>query len=147
MARGRVIVQGKAEASGEKQAQPGLHGAAPLLQDVQLQNANAWANLTAAPAAAAPAAPAAPAAAAAAPADEEDDNLWSEFQGREQQQRQQVCGGGSRQALGQRPDVAWQPGLAWPGQSRHKAVPGIGVLGAAGGLLLRAGLLPQPARS
>lgn len=84
----------------------GLHGltrrGAPLHpslpQDVQLQNAGAWANLTqaAAPAApgagSAPAQPAAPAAAAAAAegvgAAPEDDVLWSEFQGREAQQLQ-----------------------------------------------------------
>lgn len=55
------------------------------LQDVQLQNAGAWANLTAA---APPAAGAAPAAPAAAEAPAEDDNLWTEFQGREAQQLQ-----------------------------------------------------------
>jgi hypothetical protein len=67
------------------------------LQDVQLQNAGAWANLTAAPGggAAAPAAPVAAAggageAAAGAAAPAEDDNLWTEFQGREAQQLQ-VC--------------------------------------------------------
>ena len=66
---------------------------------MQLTNANAWASLTAGPAAA-------PAAAATPPApqqqqqpeaeneeEEEEDNLWSEFQGREQQQRQQVGDG------------------------------------------------------
>lgn len=63
-----------------------------LQQDVQLQNAGAWANLTAAPAAApgaaAPAAPAAAAGGAAEGGAGEDDHLWSEFQGREQQQLQ-----------------------------------------------------------
>ena len=56
-----------------------------LPQDVQLQNAGAWANLTAAPAGGADAAADA-AAGGAAPA--EDDNLWTEFQGREAQQLQ-----------------------------------------------------------
>ncbi len=60
-----------------------------LLQDVQLQNANAWASLTAAAPAAATPAPAAAQQPEAAN-EEEEDNLWSEFQGREQQQRQQV---------------------------------------------------------
>lgn len=69
------------------------------LQDVQLQNAGAWANLTAAaPAAVAGGAaqPAAPAAGAEAGPGEDDDNLWTEFQGREAQQLQvglwAVCG-------------------------------------------------------
>lgn len=72
-----------------------------LQQDVQLQNAGAWANLTAAPAAApgaaAPAAPAAAAGGAAEGGAGEDDHLWSEFQGREQQQLQvggMVCSRG-----------------------------------------------------
>lgn len=79
--------------------------ALPCQQDVQLQNAGAWANLTAAPAAAAPgaAAPAAPAAGAGGAAEGaaggEDDHLWSEFQGREQQQLQVGEGGGPQWAV------------------------------------------------
>jgi hypothetical protein len=56
------------------------------MQDVHLQNANAWANLT-------EATPAEPAATGAAPWGEaapvDEDNLWTEFQGREAQQKQQ----------------------------------------------------------
>ncbi|KAL4421258.1 hypothetical protein ABPG75_010549 [Micractinium tetrahymenae] len=66
-------------------AQPQILKNATQKKDVQLQNAGAWANLTAA---APPAAGAAPAAPAAAEAPAEDDNLWTEFQGREAQQLQ-----------------------------------------------------------
>lgn len=73
-------------------AQPQILKNATQKKDVQLQNAGAWANLTAAPAAApgaaAPAAPAAAAGGAAEGGAGEDDHLWSEFQGREQQQLQ-----------------------------------------------------------
>ncbi|KAI3423977.1 hypothetical protein D9Q98_009811 [Chlorella vulgaris] len=60
-------------------------------KDVQLQNAGAWANLTAAAPAAAGGAAQAAAPAAAAGGEGvpvEDDNLWTEFQGREAQQLQ-----------------------------------------------------------
>lgn len=90
-------------------------------QDVQLQNAGAWANLTAAPAAApggaAPAAPAARAGGAGEGGAGEDDNLWSEFQGREQQQLQvrgcscvqQGRAGSVLVAAGRRCACTWAP--------------------------------------
>jgi ribosomal protein L12E/L44/L45/RPP1/RPP2 len=62
------------------------------MQDVELQNAGAWASLTAAPAGAAAPAAAAPPAGEGGGGGGEDDNLWTEFQGREAQQLQ-VRGG------------------------------------------------------
>eukprot|EP00887_Chlorella_sp_A99_P005831 scaffold1.g5831.t1 len=82
-------------------AQPHILKNVAQKKDVQLQNAGAWANLTAAPPAGAPAAPAAAPPPAAAPGggdappagqqpggEEQADDLWTEFQGREAAQKQ-----------------------------------------------------------
>lgn len=81
---GQASLYGRPGSQSRRPPAVALH-TPPLLQDVQLQNAGAWANLTAAPPAGAPAAP----PAGQQPGGEEQaDDLWTEFQGREAAQKQ-----------------------------------------------------------